>query len=134
MDARIPGFCAKFDRGRNGRGPGPQNPIKKLKIAVFRGFRGLGPISPICPGVGWPYMSRCGGARQGYLRRTMSQYPHSSNQKAKRTSVYPQYPYGSPNMNHSPQHVKILPSGCFFSPPVGTRVLTLRYPLTPPPS
>ena len=48
-DARRPGFCAEFDRGRDGRGPGPPNPLKKLKIYVFRGFRGLGPILPIGP-------------------------------------------------------------------------------------
>ena len=36
-DARIAGFCAEFDGGRDGRGPGSPKPLKKIKIAVFRG-------------------------------------------------------------------------------------------------
>ena len=62
-DARIPGFCAKIDRGRNGMGPGPQNPLKKIKISVCRGFRGRGPIFPIfhiIPYIPYiPYNSLC---------------------------------------------------------------------------
>ena len=54
-DARRPGFCAKFDRGRDGMGPGAPNPLNKLKISVFKGGPGSWPYSPCWPGVGWPY-------------------------------------------------------------------------------
>ena len=52
-DARISGFCAEFDGGCDGRGPGSPKPLKKLKIAVFGG-PGSGPgfsiyIFPIGP-------------------------------------------------------------------------------------
>ena len=62
-DARIAGFCAEFDGGCDGRGPGPPKPLKKLKIAVFGG-PGSGPgfsiYCPYWPGVGCPYWPRCG--------------------------------------------------------------------------
>ena len=41
-DARISGFCAEFDGGRDGRGPGSPKPLNKLKIAVWGG-PGSGP-------------------------------------------------------------------------------------------
>ena len=69
MDARIAGFCAEFDGGCDGRGPGPPNPLKKLKIAVF-GVRGRDPIFPIIPywpGVGWPYWPGRGHAERSLL-------------------------------------------------------------------
>ena len=54
-DVKRPAFCMKFDRGRNGRGPIPQNPREKNKnsglggLGVWTRFRG-----PICPVWGGP--------------------------------------------------------------------------------
>ena len=45
-DVKIAGFRTNFERGRNGRGPGPQHPLKKIKNRRFGGFSGSRPYFP----------------------------------------------------------------------------------------